>query len=363
MKHLHPSAEFPVNCWMVAAASPSLHSEPLGVTICGESIVLFRDAAGRVAALEDRCVHRAAPLSLGRVETGRLRCLYHGMIFDSHGTCVEVPGQRSVPRGACVRSYPVVEKNGWIWVWPGNPGQADEALLPDAMATDHPGWITAQSSMDFQAHYSLLVDNLLDFSHLAFVHGKSFKADPKWGTIRPTISSIPRGLRVSRWIVDAPALASARELAGKEADTWQSYDFLAPGVLLMETWYCHPGAAEAAAFGAPTDGVLVRNRAYQAITPMTARSSRYFFVAVLPADEVDRETCEHVLAVSQQAFLEDKAMIEAQQQRIDGSPTWQPLALPADKGIWQFHKILAELGGGLPTHGGTLDGGGNKSPK
>ena len=343
MNPLHSSAQFPVNCWMVAAASPSLHCEPLGVTICSKPIVLFRDAAGRVAALEDRCVHRAAPLSLGRVEAGGLRCLYHGMLFDSHGTCTEVPGQRSVPRSACVRRYPVVERNGWIWVWPGKPEQADEALLPNAMAADHSGWITAQSYLDFQAHYSLLVDNLLDFSHLAFVHANSFKADPKWATLRPTISSIPRGLRVSRWIVDAPALASARKCAGNKTDTWQSYDFLAPGILLMETCYCHPGAAEAAAFGAPTEGVLVRNRAYQAVTPMTARSSRYFFVAVLPAEEVERETCEHVLAVSRQAFLEDKAMIEAQQQRIDDGPTWQPLALNADRGIWQFHQILAEL--------------------
>jgi phenylpropionate dioxygenase-like ring-hydroxylating dioxygenase large terminal subunit len=343
MSQLHSIAAFPINCWIVAAASPSLHTEPLGVTICGKPIVLFRDAAGQVAALEDRCVHRAAPLSLGRVEDGRLRCLYHGMLFDSRGTCAEVPGQRSVPASACVRSYPVLERNGWIWVWPGKRGQADEALLPDAMAADHPGWITAQSCMDFHAHYSLLIDNLLDFSHLAFVHEKSFKADPKWATIRPTISPIPRGLRVSRWIVDAPALASAREWAGRQADTWQSYDFLAPGVLLMETCYCRPGSAEAAAFGAPTEGIMVRNRAYQAVTPMTARSSRYFFVTVLPADEVDRDTCERVLAVSVQAFLEDKAMIEAQQRRMDDDPTWKPLALQGDRGIWQFHNILAEF--------------------
>ena len=344
MNSHHSAIQFPLNCWFVATASSSLHDGPYGITICGTPLVLFRDSLGHVVAFEDRCVHRAAPLSLGRVEPAGLRCLYHGLLFNSEGVCTEVPGQKSVPRAARVKTFPVAETSGWVWVWPGDPTLADFALIPPATTGRDNQWVTSQSYLDFDAHYLLLVDNLLDFSHVAYVHERSFKADTKWATVRPTIEAIPRGVRVSRWIVDTLALSSARDWAGKPSDTWQSYDFLAPGILIMETCYCLPGSAKLAAFGVPREGVMARNRACQAVTPMTSKASRYFFAVVLPASEVSPEDCENVLAVSRSAFLEDKAMIEAQQARIAEDHAWKPLAMPGDRALWDFHKILEQLG-------------------
>ena len=102
------------NCWYVAAWSDELGEEPLARTLLNEAVVLFRGRDGAPAALEDRCCHRALPLSLGTVEEGGLRCAYHGLLFDRRGACVEVPGQTRVPPGGAVRSYPLVERAGWV---------------------------------------------------------------------------------------------------------------------------------------------------------------------------------------------------------------------------------------------------------
>ena len=81
------------------------------------------------AALEDRCCHRAAPLSLGAVEGDHLRCGYHGLTFDAKGQCVSVPGQDSVPSGARVRAYPVAERYNVVWIWMGDPARADDSKI------------------------------------------------------------------------------------------------------------------------------------------------------------------------------------------------------------------------------------------
>jgi vanillate O-demethylase monooxygenase subunit len=92
--------------------------------------VVFRGAGGVISALEDRCVHRLAPLSLGRVEGDALRCMYHGLLYDPNGKVTQIPGQTMIPGRACVRHYAVAEQSGWIWVWMGELGTVDYALLP-----------------------------------------------------------------------------------------------------------------------------------------------------------------------------------------------------------------------------------------
>ncbi len=88
--------------------------------------MLFRGANGKPGALEDRCCHRAAPLSLGAVEGDHLRCGYHGLTFDTKGQCISVPGQDTVPSGARVRAYPVAERYNVVWIWMGDPARADD---------------------------------------------------------------------------------------------------------------------------------------------------------------------------------------------------------------------------------------------
>ena len=121
--------------------------------IAGERVVLFRTPDGRVHALEDRCPHRQAALSLGRKEGDTLRCMYHGLRFATDGRCVEVPARVRIPERAQIRVFPVVEKDNWIWVWMGDPTRADEALIPFAVGPDADGWNIRTSEMTVKANY------------------------------------------------------------------------------------------------------------------------------------------------------------------------------------------------------------------
>src|SRR3712207_5910835 len=109
------------NAWYIAAWANEVQDKPLARRILNERIVLFRDKQGKAAALIDRCCHRATPLSIGQVTEAGLECGYHGMTFDCSGKCVYIPGQDKIPQRARVRSYPLVEKDEFLWIWMGDP--------------------------------------------------------------------------------------------------------------------------------------------------------------------------------------------------------------------------------------------------
>ena len=117
--------------WYVCAWDHEVTNEPVQRWVCGEPIVLWRTQEGEIAALADRCPHRDAPLSQGCVIGNNIRCGYHGLAFDPEGRCVSVPGESSIPADAGTRSYPAVERWGWVFVWPGPGDEADPELIPD----------------------------------------------------------------------------------------------------------------------------------------------------------------------------------------------------------------------------------------
>jgi len=120
------------NAWYIGAWADEIGGErPLARRICNDPIVLFRDGMGRVAALADRCCHRAAPLHLGTVVEEGIQCGYHGLVINGSGRCVRVPGQQKIPDDARVRSYPVIEKDQMVWVWMGDPAKSDQANIVD----------------------------------------------------------------------------------------------------------------------------------------------------------------------------------------------------------------------------------------
>ena len=143
------------NCWYVAGWSHDIAADSLvSRTMLGEPIVLYRKGDGGVVALEDRCCHRLAPLSRGRIEGDDLRCMYHGLKFAPSGRCVEIPGQTMVPPRARVRAYPAVEQDCWVWLWMGDPALADPALIPAALGHDDPDWFMQTGQLAYEANYS-----------------------------------------------------------------------------------------------------------------------------------------------------------------------------------------------------------------
>ena len=266
------------NAWHVAAWSDQIEAaKPFAVTILGDPLVLWRAGDGRVHALADRCVHRLAPLSRGRCEGDRLRCMYHGLLFAADGNVVEIPGQDTIPPTARVQAYPVIERHDWVWVWMGNPALADAALVPPAVGPSDADWILGHGWIDYAAGAHLACDNLLDFSHLTHVHADSFGAGPEFAQAQPRVSVLERGVRVSRWL--PVPVGNARNPHDHPVEAYQSYDFLVPGVLLM--WSGNYAAGTAARLGdaAPEmDAALSGlNFTSQAVTAMGADTARYFF--------------------------------------------------------------------------------------
>ncbi|MGH7091086.1 MAG: Rieske 2Fe-2S domain-containing protein, partial [Stellaceae bacterium] len=161
------------NQWYCAAFGHELKTEPLARTICNEPVVLYRKSDGAPVAFEDRCCHRRAPLSKGRVEGDHLRCGYHGLLYEPSGAAIWAPGQDRMPPGARVRSYPVVESHGWIWLWTGDPALAERTPAPCYDKYDDPNWAAYDQHLPVKANYFLVVDNLLDLSHLPFLHANT----------------------------------------------------------------------------------------------------------------------------------------------------------------------------------------------
>ena len=328
------------NCWYVVAWDHEIPADGLfNRTVLGEPLLLFRRGDGRIVALEDRCCHRLAPLSRGRKEGECVRCGYHGLKFDAEGLCVEVPGLESVPPKARVRSYPVALRHKWVFVWMGDPARADTALLPDNFSCDHPDWRNIPGYLHYDTPHLLICDNLLDFSHLSYVHEKTLGNSTAIAQVRPEIEKLPRGLRVTRRVRNVPPpayWARARDFGGGHVDRWFVYDFLLPGTLLMHSGGRPAGDAEGDMRRA------VELHSCQTLTPETETSTHYFFQqshrAELGGEWLTQRIHEGLLV----AFEEDRAMITAQARNIELAPEAPMLPLAMDAALVQFRRLLAQ---------------------
>jgi len=332
------------NCWYVAAWNYELEASALASRmILGEPIVLYRKTDGTLVALEDRCCHRLAPLSAGRVEGDNIRCMYHGLKYDPAGHCIEIPGQDRVPAQAKVRAYPVVERHSWVWVWMGDPALADPALIPPAVGMDDPAWMLQSGHLDYAAGYELINDNLLDFTHLSFVHENTLGKGSDYAHSHPKITPLPRGVRVTRWLKGRLG-SEALQRAGLVGDQWQFYDYLLPGILLLGGGTYPIGTAAAYPDGPPPD-IKPTNRTFssQAVTPVTETTSRYFFNWGLPSATATKELVSGMMALANTAFLEDRAIIEAQQRILSASPNTRMVAIAADGALVQFRRLMERL--------------------
>lgn len=160
--------------WYVAAFADEIGRELLPRTLLGKRIVFYRTQAGEAVALDDRCAHRSYPLSASALDGDTIVCGYHGFRYDSEGNCVEVPSLKACPRAIGVRRYPLVEIGPLVWIWMGKAEEADPARIPDVYYVDHPDWQWSKGYLPLPGNYVSLHENLLDLTHLSFVHANSF---------------------------------------------------------------------------------------------------------------------------------------------------------------------------------------------
>lgn len=183
------------NHWYIAADAATLRDKPLARKILDEPIVLFRDASGKAAVLTDRCPHRNVQLSGGKVCDGKIQCPYHGWEFDGSGSCVAIPslsGSEAIPRTAVARPYPVIEQDGYVWVWVGDeaPGDRLPFQLPHR---GEAGWANARLEGVFPNSVENVVENFVDCSHTGYVHGGLFRT-PASHMARTTVRAVPDGV-------------------------------------------------------------------------------------------------------------------------------------------------------------------------
>jgi len=329
------------NFWYVAASDHEVTRKPLGRTILGEPIVFFRKEDGTPAALEDRCVHRHLPLSMGKLVGDHLQCHYHGLRYDSTGQCVMVPGQSTIPPLACVRSYPVVERYRWLWVYMGDPASADACDIADFHWLDDPAWGAKSSYLHVKANWQLIVDNLLDLTHLAFVHESTIGNAALVDKAAVKVTRSANNVVVTRWTIDAPAPPTFVKAGGFTApvDRWQIIDFAPPACLRLDVGATPTGTG--APQGRRVGGISMRN--LNAITPETATTSHYFWGQAHDWDVGNTALTDMLLGQITTAFLEDVAVFEAQQRNMTVMPNAPQIDINADSGVIQARRILERI--------------------
>jgi phenylpropionate dioxygenase-like ring-hydroxylating dioxygenase large terminal subunit len=328
-------ARWLLNCWQVAAFSHELTQQPLARRINNFALVLFRAAGGEAGALEDRCPHRFAPLSLGKVVGEHLQCGYHGIQFDTAGLCVAIPGQTGIPAHARARSFPLVEEYGLVWIWMGTPELAGHTAVPDIFWLASDEWTCCAGYTYVRADYRLLNDNLLDLTHETFVHdaiiGNRAVADS------PAEMKVLDDDRVEvfRYMADCeppPLYVTANKFTG-HIDRWHKTIYRPPGYLLIENGAKPTGSEN------PAD--VTERRIINLVTPETATSTHYFWAIARNYLRDDVELTEHLQERTSATFAQDVTILEGQQRSIDahGSDDFR-LNIRVDAGPIQGRRLL-----------------------
>ena len=320
------------NSWYVAAWDREVTRSLLARTFLGEPVVLYRTEEGAPVALEDRCCHRHLPLSMGRIEGDHLRCGYHGLRFDASGKCVEIPGQDSVPPQARVRAYPLVERYNWVWIWMGELDKADPKLIPNWWWADHPDWAFARPDrVHVRCNYQLVSDNVLDVTHLAYVHAGSIGA----ASITEFPGSVEREerlVRFTRWIKDRPPPPLYKKAGGftGNVDRWQIVEHAPPCFTVNFA-------------GCKDEKTKIELNALSAPTPETANTTHYFFGFVrnfgLKDAEIDAICSRDMVKV----FNEDFPVLEAQQRMIDLQPGAPRVDIKVDAAPLAARRMLEAM--------------------
>ncbi|MEO6570998.1 MAG: aromatic ring-hydroxylating dioxygenase subunit alpha [Ilumatobacteraceae bacterium] len=332
---------FPRDHWYVVASSDEVGRTLLARTICGQHLVLFRTESGQVAALDDRCSHRGLPLSAGALMGDEIQCAYHGLRFDSCGTCTWAPGQERIPSRADVRARPVVEQGPWIWGWMGDPDTADRTALPTTPWFDDPAWASVHGMEPLAARYGLLIDNLLDLSHETFLHaGYIGTPEVAESPIETTVDDEAGVVYVSRRMagVECPPFYSGSTGLQTPIDRWQDIEYHAPGYYLLHV-RVSPAGVTPGADGSDPDAAHVK--VLYAITPSTDHHTLDFWAVCRDFDVDDADQDAFVAKMNRDVVLQDVECLSLIESRLGDE--WQPVevSFKIDTGGLAARRVLA----------------------
>ena len=332
------------NAWYVACMPDDFQDKPLGRKVCGESMVFYRGAEGQAVALEDFCPHRGAPLSLGFVKDGNLVCGYHGLEMGCEGKTIAMPGQR-VRGFPAIRSFPVVERYGFVWVWPGQADKASVDLLPKFDFFDNPAWAYGGGLYHIACDYRLMVDNLMDLTHETYVHANSIgqKEIDEVPCVTKTEGDHVTTSRFMENITAPPfwkmALRGNKLADDVPVDRWQICHFTPPSHVMIEVGVAHAGHG---GYHAP-DNVKAYSVVVDFITPETETSIWYFWGMARKFQPQDAALTASIREGQGKIFSEDLQMLELQQKNLLAHPTRELLKLNIDAGGVQSRRVIDRL--------------------
>lgn len=330
------------NVWYVAAWDEEIKSEALlQRTLLNESVLLFRDDDGVVQAISNRCPHRFAPLHLGKRVAGGVQCPYHGLQFNGQGQCIHNP-QGPIPKAAVVKRYPVIEKHSMVWIWMGHPELADPSAIPDFSCQDPTQSYVAKRYLHVKANYVLETDNILDLSHIQFLHpdslGSSAVADAITSVEQQGNTVISKRQTVGD-ILPEFLYRQRRIPVGTPVDRWIDVRWDAPACMLL--------VAGSVATGKPrSEGVS--NFVPHIFTPETDTTTHYWYSVCNPlsmGEEGHTRAEEFVTGLTKPFQEEDLPMLEAQQRMIGDADFWslKPVLLTGDAGAVRARRVLDKM--------------------
>ena len=327
--------------YAIAFSHEVVPGRPFARKCMDDPVLLFRESDGRVAALYDRCPHRGVPLSQGQVLSHAIECAYHGFQFDRTGRCVFIPTQEHIPQAAHTRSYPVLEQMQFVWIWMGDPAKADPALAPSytQMGCGEPehGWhFEPYFMMEIKANYSLLFENLLDTSHISFLHiggidGGNMATAPYTTGADGTIVTLERNLTRD---VAVPGTAKLFSMPVGQVFSrrLRSQSFLPHLHLISNT------------IGFPDEPARAPNVRLN-IMPITPASRDHLYQFVVIATSYPVEVTEDMKQQLWTVFAQDQEALEAIQAGYDEfGPDMREVSVQADAAALSARRLLARMG-------------------
>lgn len=338
---------FVTHAWYVAALADEVGRQPLARRLLGVPVVLYRQQDGTPVAMEDRCAHRSFPLSRGTLVGDELQCGYHGACYGPHGRCTRVPSQAQVPPGAMVRAFALHQRGRLLWIWMGDPTAADPQQIPQQpwMDDDGAGWVSSTERLHLKASYVRLHENLLDLTHLSFLHAHSF-GTPDYATapFEVQLDEAAGRFSLQRSVVPTrlpPLWALPTGLVDVDAARIAQSSFLGPGL--------HEVAVKFYACSAPEDQQPHRAiRTAHIVTPETATRTHYFIQHARNFALADDAITGFMHQQLLKAFQEDVDGLEALEAVLACYDSPQPeVSFHADKASlamrrWLKRQALAE---------------------
>lgn len=330
------------NTWYPAAWASEVNSDTLlGRQLLGESVLVFRDEYGVAQAVSNRCPHRFAPLHTGKKVDGAVQCPYHGLRFNGSGQCIHSP-QGPIPKAAVLRSFPLVEKYSALWIWMGNAELADERRIPDFSCMDPDTSFVAKRYLRVNANYVLETDNIMDLSHIQFLHPGTLGSDAI-SSAKTSVEQIDNTVfsnRETRADTLPDFLYKQRRIPqGSLVDRWIDVRWDAPASMLLK--------AGSVATGQPrANGV--ENDIVHLFTPETETTTHYWFAVCNPKSlgaQAEGWAEDFVTGLEYPFRNEDLPMLEHQQQMIGDRDFWslKPVLMAGDAGAVRARRVLDKL--------------------